>query len=364
MSGRALSGLKVATILGARPQFIKAAPLSRELAAAGLHELLIHTGQHYDYRMSQVFFDELEIRPPDLNLEIGSGPHGRQTGEMMVQLEKAIDEARPDWVLVYGDTNSTLAGAITAAKMRIPLAHVESGLRSHNRQMPEEHNRVLTDHCADLLLCPTRTAVDNLRNEGLTRGVHLVGDPMCDAIRIFAEMAAKRSRALAEMGLEPRNYLLATVHRPYNTDEPANLAAILGALTEVEETVLFPVHPRTRQQIDRLGDQTARRIRNSRLRMVEPLGYLDMLSLQQNARIILTDSGGIQKEAYMLGIPCITLRPETEWVETVESGWNVLAGADKDRILSLTAGPVPADRPRPPLFGDGYASRRIVELLQ
>ena len=353
--------MKIATVLGARPQFIKAAPLSRELSAAGHQELLIHTGQHYDYRMSQVFFDELGIRPPDVNLEVGSGLHGQQTGEMMMRLEPALEEAKPDWVVVYGDTNSTLAGAITAAKMRIPLAHVESGLRSYNREMPEEHNRVLTDHCSDLLLCPTNTAVANLRNEGITQGAHLVGDPMVDAVRIFGPLASETSRILESVGVQMREYLLATIHRPYNTDNPDNLRAILIALAELHEPVIFPVHPRTRNRIDAPG--TAELIQGSRVRLIEPVGYLDMLALQQNARMILTDSGGVQKEAYMLGIPCITLRPETEWVETLENGWNVLAGADRARIIALATASVPADRPHPPLFGDGYAARRIVELL-
>ncbi len=356
--------MKVASVLGARPQFVKAAPLSREIIAAGHEELLIHTGQHYDYLMSQVFFDELGIRAPDVNLEVGSGPHARQTGEIMIRLEEALSAHRPDRVIIFGDTNSTLAGAITTAKLRIPLAHVEAGLRSFNMDMPEEQNRVLADHCSDLLFCPTQTAVDNLKKEGLTRGVHLVGDPMCDALRIFSELAMDRSRALSDLGLTPREYLVATVHRPYNTDIPENLTAILQAFMDIGDTLVFPVHPRARKQIDLLGDETCMRLKASAVKLVEPLGYLDMLVLQQNARMILTDSGGVQKEAYILGVPCVTLRPETEWIETVETGWSVLAGADRATIVRLAKEPVPSDRPRPPIFGDGYASRRIVELLQ
>ena len=355
--------MKVVTVIGARPQFIKAAPVSFELAAAGHSEYLIHTGQHYDYRMSQVFFDELGIRAPDLNLEVGSGAHGRQTGEMMIRLEEELIQNKPDWVIVYGDTNSTLAGAVTASKLRIPLAHVESGLRSFNRDMPEEINRVLTDHCSDLLLCPTERAVDNLENEGIRRGVHLVGDTMFDAIRIYVDRSSEHSSVLSALGLTSGRYLLATIHRPYNTDQPENLSRILETLLSVDEPVVFPVHPRTRKRIDELGSAISERLRNGKVQIVEPVGYLDMLALQQNARLILTDSGGIQKEAYILGVPCITLRPETEWVETVETGWNTLAGTDPERIYDLVKSPIPSDRPRPPLFGDGFASRRIVELL-
>ena len=356
--------MKVASVLGARPQFVKAAPLSREIIAAGHEELLIHTGQHYDYLMSQVFFDELGIRAPDVNLEVGSGPHGRQTGEIMIRLEDVLLSQRPDKVIIYGDTNSTLAGAITTAKLRIPLAHVEAGLRSFNKEMPEEQNRVLADHCSDYLFCPTQTAVDNLKREGLTRGVHLVGDPMADALRIYSELAADTSTALADLRLKPHEYLAATVHRPYNTDVPQNLTAILEAFMDIGETLVFPVHPRARKQIDLLGEAMARRLKASDVKLVEPLGYLDMLVLQQNARMILTDSGGVQKEAYILGVLCIVLRSETEWIETVESGWSVLAGADKETIVRLAGEPVPTGRPRPPIFGDGHASRRIVELLQ
>ena len=244
--------MKILTVVGARPQFIKAAPVCRALREAGHREFLVHTGQHYDYGMSQVFFEELGIPQPDMNLEIGSGAHGWQTGQMLIRLEEVLLAERPDWVLVYGDTNSTLAGALAAVKLRIPVAHVEAGLRSHNREMPEEHNRVLTDHIADLLLCPTQVAVDNLARENITAGVHLVGDTMYDSVLQFAALARQRSTILDDLGLTPKGYLLATIHRPYNTDVPENLRAILSAFGEIEEPVIFPVHPRTRR--DRNGE--------------------------------------------------------------------------------------------------------------
>jgi UDP-N-acetylglucosamine 2-epimerase len=353
--------MKILTVVGARPQFIKAAPVSQALRKAGHREFLVHTGQHYDHNMSQVFFDELHIPPPDVNLEIGSGSHGQQTGQMLMRLEQIIQAQQPDWVLVYGDTNSTLAGALAAAKLRIPLAHVEAGLRSFNRAMPEEHNRVLTDHCADLLFCPTQTAVNLLAREGITQGVHLVGDTMYDAVLQFADLARQKSTILQDLQLQPKKFLLATVHRPYNTDTPENLRGILHALTELGEPVAFPVHPRTRKQIDSLGEDGQYATRT--LHFLDPLGYLDMLTLQQNARLILTDSGGIQKEAFFFAVPCVTLRPETEWVETVETGWNVLVHADRAKIVqAVTSHRWPHDAP-PAVFGDGRASEYIVKVL-
>ena len=357
--------MKIVTIVGARPQFIKAAPVSRALRCAHTQagapvEVLVHTGQHYDREMSAIFFDELQIPKPDYNLEVGSGSHGWQTGQMLIRIEETLLVEKPDWVLVYGDTNSTLAGALAAIKLRIPLAHVEAGLRSFNREMPEEHNRVLTDHCADLLFCPTQTAVDNLRREGLTAGVHLVGDTMYDAVLQFAELACKRSTILPELGLEPKGYLLATVHRPYNTNVPANLGAILGALMEIDEPVVFPIHPRTRAQIKQLGLRTL----TPNLRLLNPVGYLDMLNLEQDARLILTDSGGMQKEAFFFGVPCLTLRPETEWVETVQAGWNTLVAADKNEILRQVQDGVPPSAAPPTIFGDGHAAHKIASILE
>jgi UDP-GlcNAc3NAcA epimerase len=354
--------MKILSVVGARPQFIKAAPVSRALASAGCSEYLVHTGQHYDYLLSDVFFDELGMQPPALNLQIGSGSHGRQTGQMLIGVEEAIQEQQPDWVLVYGDTNSTLAAALAAAKLCVPLAHVEAGLRSFNRTMPEEHNRVLTDHCADLLLCPTQTAVDLLAREGITQGVHLVGDTMVDAVLQAADLARTRSSIVEQLGLAEKRYLLATIHRPYNTDIAENLESIVSAFCELEEMLVFTVHPRTRQRLAELGlDERLKQ--SSHIRMIGPVGYFDMLRLEQQARLILTDSGGIQKEAYIFAVPCVTLRPETEWVETVAAGWNVLVHADRSKLLTTVREHAWPQSPPPPVFGDGSASRKIVTLL-
>jgi UDP-N-acetylglucosamine 2-epimerase len=353
--------VKVLTVVGARPQFIKAAPVSRALRQAGHAEFLVHTGQHYDRRMSRVFFEEMGLTEPAVNLEVGSGSHGWQTGQMLMGLEMTMQQQRPDGVLVYGDTNSTIAAALSACKLQIPIAHVEAGLRSFNRTMPEEHNRVLTDHCSDQLFCPTTTAVENLAREGVTKGVHLVGDTMFDAVLQFAEIARQRSGVLEQLGVSPKGYLLATLHRPYNTDAPENLRAVLRALAETDETVIFPVHPRTRQKIIELDETLMTAAAN--VKMIEPVGYLDMLMLEQHARLILTDSGGMQKEAYFFGVPCVTLRPETEWVETVAAGWNILSGAVPARILhAVREHAWPTEQP-PRLFGDGRAAEKIVEHL-
>ena len=354
--------MKILTIVGARPQFIKAAPVSKALREAGHTEYLVHTGQHYDYGMSQVFFDELQIPEPDVNLAVGSASHGKQTGQMLIRLEEVILEQQPDWLLVYGDTNSTLAGALVACKLQIPIAHVEAGLRSFNRGMPEEHNRVLTDHCSELLFCPTQTGVDNLAQEGITAGVHLVGDTMYDAVLEFSEIARQRSTILHQLNVEAKKYLLATLHRPYNTDVPENLLSILTAFQEIGETIIFPVHPRTRKQIAQLdGILDLPRLKHY-VKMIEPVGYLDMLMLEQEARMILTDSGGIQKEAYFFGVPCVTLRPETEWVETVAAGWNVIVGAEREEIVKQASGLKPKGTP-PLIFGNGHAAHQIVSHL-
>ncbi len=350
--------MKIVTIVGARPQFIKAAPIGRALRQAGHSEFLVHTGQHYDYGMSQVFFAELDIPEPAGNLAVGSGLHGAQTGAMLAGIEQVLIAQRPDWVLVYGDTNSTLAGALAAAKLHLPLAHVEAGLRSYKRTMPEEINRVLTDHVSDLLFCPSRVSVENLAREGLTRGVHVVGDVMADALTYAVERAQSRSSILEQLGLTPHDYLLATVHRAENTDDPARLTGILSAFAQMDELIVFPVHPRTRARMDALGVTVA-----ANVRLIAPLGYLDMVRLEQAARLILTDSGGIQKEAYWLGVPCVTLRDETEWVETVESGWNVLAGDDPAKIVQCVRDSTPLST-RPPLYGDGQAATRVVIALQ
>jgi UDP-N-acetylglucosamine 2-epimerase len=347
----------VLSVVGARPQFIKAAPISEALKNAGHREFLVHTGQHYDENMSRVFFEEMGIPKPDMNLGIGSGKHGEQTGKMIAQIEPVLLEQKPDVVLVHGDTNSTLATAVATCKLQIKLAHNEAGLRSFNRSMPEEHNRVLTDHCSDLLFCPTDTAVNQLAKEGITTGVNRVGDVMYDASLRFADVAADTSKVMETHDIEPGSYLLATVHRPYNTDDPERLGAIMQAFIESGKTVVFPVHPRTRQKL-----QDVQRSSGGDVRLIDPVGYLDMVQLEKHAAMILTDSGGVQKEAFFHSVPCVTLRPETEWVETVESGWNRLADANAERILeAISRKDWPTERPVP--YGDGHAADRIVEIL-
>lgn len=362
------AGLRIVAVVGARPQFIKAAAISRAIREHNLahpeqpiHEVLLHTGQHYDENMSQVFFDELEIPQPDYNLGVGSLPHGAQTGRMLERIEEVLLEEKPDWVLVYGDTNSTLAGALAAAKLHIPVAHVEAGLRSFNHHMPEEINRVLTDHLSTLLFCPTRAAVDNLASEGIRKGVELVGDVMYDAALYYAARAEAHSSILSRLGLRPKGYVLATLHRAENTDDPIRLRAIIEGLGAVAQKmpVIIPLHPRTRAALEREG-LLART--EGTCWLIPPVGYLDMVLLEKHARLIATDSGGVQKEAYFYGVPCITLREETEWVETVEAGWNVLVGADRERIFSAVLSFVPPAT-RPALYGEGNAAKRCVALL-
>jgi UDP-N-acetylglucosamine 2-epimerase len=347
----------IASIVGARPQFIKAAPVSRALVGS-FREVLIHTGQHYDYGMSDVFFEEMEMRPPDYNLGVGGGSHGEQTGRMLIEIEKVLDSVKPDYVLVYGDTNSTLAGALAAAKVQIPLAHVEAGLRSYNRAMPEEINRVLTDHISSLLFCPTDVAIENLAKEGITKGVHRVGDVMYDALLYDLAIARNRSTILKSLGLEKGKYALATVHRAANTDDLTRLGALLIAFSLLSSRVVFPVHPRTRKMIQDAGLTVA-----GNVMMIEPVGHFDVLILQENASCILTDSGGMQKEAYLLGVRCITLREETEWVETVDAGWNKLAGVDASAIQKAIESWHPSGE-RPPLYGNGFAAREICQVLE
>jgi UDP-N-acetylglucosamine 2-epimerase len=349
--------MKILTVVGARPQFVKAAAVSRILRETHT-EVLVHTGQHYDERMSEVFFRELGIPEPAYNLEVGSAGHSVQTGEMLIRMEPIFEKEKPDWVLVYGDTNSTLAGALVASKLHIPVAHVEAGLRSFNREMPEEINRVLTDHVSQLLFCPAQKAVENLKLEGVTSGVHVVGDVMYDAVLRHSDEAEKKSSILTLLDLKPKQYLLATVHRASNVDDTAKLLNILETFSMLGETVVFPVHPRTRKAIQIAGFKPGENIK-----LIEPVGYLDMLWLEKNARMILTDSGGVQKEAYWFGTPCVTLRDETEWVETVESGWNVVAGTERERILKAVQKKLlPAAHSN--LFGAGDASQKIVRLLE
>ncbi len=351
--------MKVVSIIGARPQFIKCAPVSRALRRR-TQEVLVHTGQHYDDSMSGVFFRELGIPQPDYYLGVGSGPHGWQTGEMLKQIEEILLKEQPDVTLVYGDTNSTLAGALASVKLHVPVAHVEAGLRSFNRRMPEELNRIVTDRLSELLLCPTTTAVENLRREGIARGVYLVGDVMYDALLDSVERSNQVSTILERLGVEPGRYLLATVHRADNTDRRDRLESILNAfrvLAEAGETIVFPIHPRTRKEIGRLSAACPPKVR-----LIDPVSYLDMVHLESMARAILTDSGGIQKEAYWLGIPCITLREDTEWVETVESGWNRLVGTDTERIVAAVTAAAPGHHQVWP-WKRGAASESVAHLV-
>jgi UDP-N-acetylglucosamine 2-epimerase len=351
---------KIVTIVGARPQFIKAAPVSRALRKT-CTEFLVHTGQHYDANMSQLFFDELEIPAPDINLEIGSGPHGQQTGQMLTAVEKMLQTEKPDFVMVYGDTNSTLAGAVAAAKMKVPIAHVEAGLRSFNKLMPEEINRVLTDRISDLLFCPTAVAVRHLAAEGICVGVHLTGDVMYDAALYFAEQAREKSGILDTLHLSAKQFVLATVHRAQNTDDPQIMQTIVEAMLASDKTIVFPVHPRTRGFLQKYG-LLERLTKQERVRLIEPVGYLDMIQLEQAADRILTDSGGVQKEAYFFKIPCITMREETEWTETVEDGWNVLVGNDQEKIVHGLMHFQPQQKQNNH-YGDGRAGEKIAELL-
>jgi UDP-N-acetylglucosamine 2-epimerase len=349
--------MRIASIVGARPNFIKLAPVSREIRKEA-RELIIHTGQHYDYEMDKIFFRELGIPDPDYHLGIGSGSHGHQTGEMLKVIEDVLMKEKPDMALVFGDTNTTLAGALAATKLHMPVAHIEAGLRSFDRNMPEEINRVLVDHSSDLLFCPTETAVDNLKKEGIIRGVYLTGDVMADILKDCIRIAEKSSGILDDLNLKPKGYYLATVHRAENTDDPGRLKSIIDALCEMDN-VLFPCHPRTEK---RLRDEALWNRLNKEVRVIKPVGYLDMLLLEKSARKILTDSGGVQKEAYMLKVPCITMRDETEWVETVEDGWNVLVGADKKKIVNAACSFDPHNEQRE-MFGKGDASQRIVEVI-
>ncbi|HIJ05921.1 MAG: UDP-N-acetylglucosamine 2-epimerase [Methanomicrobiales archaeon 53_19] len=349
--------MKIATIVGARPQFIKCAPVSQAIRQRH-EEILIHTGQHYDPGMSGAFFEELSIPEPDYNLSIGSGSQGVQTGRMLASIEEVLLAEEPEMVLVYGDTNSTLAGALAAAKLHIPVAHVEAGLRSFDRSMPEEINRVLTDHISALLFCPTGTAVANLAAEGITQGVHLVGDVMVDALRQNLPRAEVSSTILSDLGVEAGEYYLATVHRASNTDQEANLRGIMQAFSELDSPVIYPAHPRTKKYLAAYGV-----VPGAHVRIIDPLPYLDMLALMGAARAVLTDSGGVQKEAYILKVPCVTLRENTEWVETVQDGWNVLVGSDTRKILDAVRSCVRGGRPHSERFGDGRAAGRIMALL-
>lgn len=358
--------MKIVTIVGARPQFIKAATVSRALRQhSDVREVLVHTGQHFDDNMSEVFFREMGIPNPAYHLGIHGGTHGKMTGQMLEKIEEVLLAEKPDWVLVYGDTNSTLAGALAAVKLHMPLAHVEAGLRSYNRRMPEEINRVLTDHASDLLFAPTQQAVDNLTKEGLdAQKIRRVGDVMCDAARYFSAQAEMGSKVLEHLQLSSKGYVLATLHRAENTDDAERLADLLACLNFAAEElpVVLPLHPRTRQAIERMG--LVQKL-SSRIKLIEPVGYLDMVMLEMHARVVTTDSGGVQKEAYFHRTPCITLRKETEWVELVDSGWNVLAGRDQVKFRGAFRAALNNSLPEwsADLYGDGHAAEDILRQL-
>jgi UDP-N-acetylglucosamine 2-epimerase (non-hydrolysing)/UDP-GlcNAc3NAcA epimerase len=359
--------MKILTVVGNRPQFVKAAAVSSHLRERAT-ETLVHTGQHYDRELSDLFFEQLGLPPPEHELGVGSGSHAKQTGETMVRLEPLVEAERPDAVLVYGDTNATLAAALVAAKLVVPLAHVEAGMRSFDRRMPEEINRVAADRLAGLLLCSTEVAVANLRAAGLGERARLVGDVMADVARRFGPIAERSSDAFASFGLDRGNYLLATAHRAGNVDRPealARLVALLAGAAERFGPLLLPLHPRTEARLTEAGLRSELE-RAPGVRLCEPLGYLDFACLTRGARAILTDSGGLQKEAYLAGVPCVTLREQTEWVETVESGWNRLVGLDPELALAALAELTERrrdERPDPTLYGDGDAGRRVVDEL-
>lgn len=344
--------MRIATITGARPQFIKLAPLSRTIRCRHT-EVLIHTGQHYDPEMSDNFFKDLDIPRPDYNLNVGSGSPGVQTAEMLRKIERVLISDRPDAVIVFGDTNSTLAGSLAAVKLGIPSVHVEAGLRSFNRMMPEEINRIVTDHSSDILLVPTQTAMDNLHNEGLASRSFLTGDIMVDTLTENIERAMRHSRIIDSMKIEPGSYYVLTLHRPYNVDNHTVLYRILNEVSKIDVTVIFPVHPRTKKMIREHDIRI-----NSNIMITDPAGYLDFITLMNNSRMILTDSGGIQKEAYILKKPCVTIRSETEWTETVHAGWNLLVQYDDERFSLKIREFSPPDE-HPDLFGRNVSEKML-----
>lgn len=348
--------MRVLSVIGARPQFIKAALLSAELAKRGIEEILVHTGQHYDREMSDVFFEELQLPAPKHHLGVGGGGHGAQTGEMLKRLEPVVQQEKPDWLLVYGDTNSTLAGALAGAKLHVPVAHVEAGLRSFNRAMPEEINRIVADHVAELLLVPNAHAAKQLAKEGITNGVRVVGDLMVDLAMQVASSLPDRPLILDRFGVQPRGYCVATIHRASNTDDRQTFRRLLEGLRGIDRPIVFPVHPRTREIAREEGAGE-----NDNLILCEPLPYAQMLALLSKSATLFTDSGGLQKEAFVLKIPCVTLREETEWLDTLEDGWNVLAGSDPVKIVEASRRLIPVRQGTP--FGEGNAAKHIVDAL-
>ena len=358
--------MRVLTVIGNRPQFVKAAAVSTHLRARA-EEVVVHTGQHYDRELSGIFFEELGLAPPDHLLEVGSGSHAEQTGTIISRLEPLVEQTAPDAVLVYGDTNSTLGGALVAAKARIPQAHVEAGMRSFNREMPEEINRVVADSLAALLLCSTEEAVRNLDREGLADGAALVGDVMADVALTFGPIAERRSEILERLGLEPRSYCLATAHRAGNVDDPDRLAALIEVLARAAEAapVVFAVHPRTRARLESAGLLDGLDSRG--IRAIDPLGYLDITRLVRSSRAVVTDSGGLQKEAFLASVPCVTMREETEWVETVGEGWNRLVGLDPEaaaKALDELPKPAESTSPAAELYGGGRAGERVAAAIE
>lgn len=356
---------RIVTILGARPQFIKAATVSRVISDQRdkLEEIIIHTGQHYDYKMSDLFFEELNIPKPHVNLAVGSGHHGEQTGEMLRLIERELMKLKPDLVLVYGDTNSTLAGTLAASKMHIPVAHVEAGLRSFNRKMPEEINRIVTDHLSDFLFAPTETAVTNLRNEGIHKGVYDSGDVMFDAILFYQSTADQSSSVLTELGLKGKPFILTTIHRAENTDDQEKLRSIMSSLNSISETktVVFPIHPRTKGVLKEILNFRL----NENFKLIDPVGYLDMIALQKNCSLIITDSGGVQKEAFLNKKFCLTVRTETEWVELIEKGFNFLVNpiSTLEDLVNQTWNKSFNDNGFQP-YGDGLAANKIIEVIK
>ena len=348
--------MKILSIVGARPEFIQAAPVSRALRKEH-KEILVHTGQHYDQQMSAAFFQELTLPTPKYNLAVGSGSQNQQTARVMVRLEEVLEEEQPDLVLVRGDTNSTLGSAIAASKLGFPLAHIEAGERSYNSDMPEEVNRLVVDQLSDIHFCASHNAVNQLAGEGIVSSSHWVGDVMYDSMIYYHPVAQRRSHILSRLELTPGRFCLVTIHRVSNTADFRRLERIISALNQLNEIIVLPLHPRTRKALGSMSAQFG-----DHVRVIDPVGYLDMIMLEDGARLIATDSGGVQREAYFLGRPCLTLRDETEWVETVETGWNQLVGTETERLLNAWEHFEPPAQ-HPPIFGDGKASERIVEIL-
>lgn len=359
--------IKIISVVGTRPQFIKAAVMTRAIAAYNKNSecrekffhIIVHTGQHYDDNMSKIFFHQLNIPQPAYNLGVGSGSHGTQTGKMLMNIEKVLLKEKADLVLTYGDTNSALAGALAAAKMSIPIAHIEAGLRSYNREMPEEINRILIDHISRFCFCPTHSAVENLKKEGILKGVYNTGDVMYEAVKSYIKIAENKSDILFKLNLKPKKYYLMTIHRQSNTDNRNNLKDIVRAIYELDLPVIFPIHPRTKKNLI----ETTPQIKKRNIVIINPVSYFDMLVLEKNSKVILTDSGGVQKEAYFFAVPCITLRDETEWVETVEEGWNIVVGTNKEKIIASTLNFNPPKKQKK-IFGNAQAGNKIVKIIQ